>query len=425
MLGSSALRRTVVSSLSLLAFAGLVGADAALGIGASGNGTPRGTAGCTDPVVHDRYAGFHVGVPTGWFLSSTGGLIVVAKDYTLRTEGVVQTAYVRKGQSPKAFLAAVLASMSKKDSVRGNALTYRITSPSTAAITGHVGSVGISGQATVSLLRVQGRIGSELGVVSAYWAPPAQLSAERKKLASVGACYGPEQGTLFRFYHDQAFAYTLPPGWKVGQESSDLLFLNDGPNASANFILEGPFPASQGVTDAQSLLRYSFQKIGLKIDTVLATATGPSQTTRSGATQQEVITEFLGRLGSTKLHGLVRVISDTGGGATSGALRIALATPQLWNSLNGALVWVTYGIQHGFGQDLRAIQQAQQQLAGFSKQVAGFDQALNGTDVVQDPTTGIQYEAPYSAYNRTGPNGPGYYAGSPGKLRKLNVVTPS
>ena len=64
---------------------------------------------------------------------------------------------------------------------------------------------------------------------------------------------------------------------------------------------------------------------------------------------------------------------------------------------------------------------------GF-RDVAGakirLDQALNGTDLVQDPSTGIQYEAPYSAYDRAGPNGPGYYAGSPGSLHKLNVITP-
>ena len=117
------------------------------------------------------------------------------------------------------------------------------------------------------------------------------------------------------------------------------------------------------------------------------------------------------------------MISDTGGGATSGALRIALATPALWNSLNGELIWIAYSIQHSFTQDLQAILRTQQQLAGFSQQVAGFDHALNGTDLVRDPATGIQYEAPYSAYSQTGPGGPGYYLGSPGSEHKL-VITP-
>ena len=139
---------------------------------------------------------------------------------------------------------------------------------------------------------------------------------------------------------------------------------------------------------------------------------------------EEVITEFLGRLGTKKVHGLVRVISDTAGGVTSGALRIALATPALWNSLNGELIWITYSIQHKSTQDLAAIQRAQQQLAGFSHQVAGFDQALNSTDLVRDPTTGYQYEAPYSAYSQSGPAGPGYYLGDPSENYKLQVLKP-
>jgi hypothetical protein len=384
----------------------------------------RSASGCTDPVVHDRYDGFHVGVPAGWYLSSTGGLIVVAKDYSQQTEGFVEPAYLGKGQSKEAFLSRVLVSLSKKATAGANALTFRVNGAATAVASGHVGTVPVAGQASVSFLPVRGTHGRELGVVSGYWAPTSDLGGERAQLASIGACYGPEVGTLFRFFKDQAFGYTLPPGWTVGNETADELFLDDGPNASANFILAGPFPASEGVTDAQSLLRFSFQKLGLKIDTVLATASSPPQTAANGGTEQEVITEFLGSLGSKKLHGLVRVISSTGGGVTSGALRIAVATPELWNSLNGALIWVTYGIQHAFTQDLHAIQQAQQQLAGFAQQVAGFDQALNGTDLVQDPTTGIQYEAPYSAYDPAGPDGPGYYIGSPGSLRKLDVITP-
>ena len=403
-------RATALGLLAALSAAGAAGAGAAA----------RSASGCTDPVVHDRYDGFHVGVPAGWYLSSTGGLVIVSKDYTQQTEGFVQPAFVGKGQSRQAFLTRVLASLSKKATTGGNALAFRVTGPASAAASGHVGSVPIAGQASVSFLPVQGTHGTELGVVSGYWGPTSELGGERARLASIGACYGPEPGTLFRFYKDQAFGYTLPPSWTVGSETADELFLDDGPDASANFILAGPFPASEGVTDAQSLLQFSFQKLGLKIDTVLATASTPPQPTANGGTAQEVITEFLGSLGSKKLHGLVRVISSTGGGVTSGALRIALATPQLWNSLNGALIWVTYGIQHGFTQDLHAIEQAQQQLAGFAQQVAGFDQALNGTDLVQDPATGIQYEAPYSAYDPTGPDGPGYYVGS----QKLDVITP-
>jgi len=414
------LRRIIVTAgfVLVLGCVALAGEVAASGTGLSGR-----AGGCGGPVVHDRYDGFRVGVPAGWYLSSTGGLIVVASDYSERMEGFVEPVFIAGAQSSRALLARVLAVLAQKATQGANALSFRVTGPTTAALSGHVGSVRVAGQASVRFLLVRSRHGSRLGVISGYWAPMARLGRERARLASIGACFGPEAGTLFRFFRDQVFGYTLPPGWTVGNETSDELFLDDGPNASANFLLVGPFPTSDGVTDAQSLLRFSFQRLGIKIDSVLATASAPDQTTAAGATQQEILTEFLGSLGAKRLHGLVRVISVTGGGVTSGALRITLATPKLWNPLNGALIWVTYSIQHDFTQDLQAIQHAQQQLAGFSQQVAGFDQALNGTDLVEDPTTGIQYEAPYSAYIN-GPDGPGYYAGSPGSLHKLRLVTP-
>jgi hypothetical protein len=382
------------------------------------------SAACIDPVVHDHYDGFDVGVPSGWDLSSTGGLIVVSKDYTDQNEGFVQTAYVSKAQSPRVFLSKILRYLTQRVKSGTEAVSFHQTGATSASLSGHVGGVSLAGAATVSLRAAGGRHGSELGVVSGYWAPAGQLRAERAQLASIGACYGPERGTLFRFFKDQVYGYTLPPGWTVAKETSDLLFLDDGADASANYLFVGPYTTSEGVTDGQSLMRYVFGQLGLKIDSVLTTVSAPNQTTAAGATEQEFITAFLGHLGQKRLHGVVRVISSTDGGVTSGVLRVALATPQLWNSLNGALIWTMYGVQHNFTQDLHAIQLAQEQLAGFARQVAGFDQALNGTDLVRDPATGIQYEAPYSAYQNTGPSGAGYYIGQPGAERKLTVLTP-
>ena len=383
-------------------------------------------AGCTDPVVHDSFDGFHVGVPRGWYLTSLSGSIIVFKDYSATTEGVVQVAYVSNGESPATFLSRMLAVFANNAKSAGNLLSFRLTSSTTAAVVGHVGSIAISGQMGASFTPTSSAHGSELGVVSGYWAPDSQLAGERRELASVGACFGLERGTLSRFVKDQSFGYTLPLGWTVGAESADELFLEDGPNASANFLLAGPFlQSSTGITDTATFQQYCFQKLGITIDKVLSSANFPSSSTAAGGTEQEIITEFLGHIGSKPVHGLVRTTASTGGGVTSGVLRIALATPQLWNSQNGALISVTYGIEHDFTQDLAAIQQQQQQLAGFSQQVAGFDQALDGTDLVENPATGEQFEAPYSDYSQSGPDGPGYYVGSPGSETKLNVITPS
>ena len=392
---------------------------------ASGGLVAVKAAACTDPVVHDSYDGFHIGVPAGWYLSSLSGLIVVFKDYSATTEGVVQTVFVNKNESQSAFLSRILAALSKNAKSPGNVLTFRLSSPTTAVASGHVGNVVIAGEARVSFMPTVTAHGSELGVVSSYWAPSSQLGTERVELASIGGCFGIQAGTLSRFVKDQWFGYTLPIGWKVGNEGPDELFLDAGPNASANFLLAGPFLASStGVTDAASFEQYCFQRLGLTINTVLSSATFPSQTTAAGGTEQEIITEFLGTAGSKRVHGLVRTIASTGGGVTSGVLRIALATPPLWDSLNGALIWDTYSIEHSFTQDLAAIQQQQEQLASFSQQVAGFDQALNSTDLVEDPATGQEFEAPYTAYSPSGPDGPGYYTGSPGDETKLKIITP-
>jgi hypothetical protein len=399
----------------------------ALAPSASASGAAIGlkSVGCTDPVVHDSYDGFHIGVPAGWYLSNLSGLIVVFKDYSGTTEGVVQTAFVNKNEPQRVFLSGVLASLSKNAKSAGNALTFRLLSPTAALASGHVGNTEIAGEARLSFMPTVTAHGSELGVVSGYWAPIAQLGAERAELASIGGCFGLQAGTLSRFVKDQWFGYTLPLGWTVGHEGPDELFLDAGPNASANFLLAGPFLASStGVTDAASFQQYCFQRLGLSINTVLSRATFPSQTTATGGTEQEIITEFLGTAGSKPVHGLVRTITSTGGGVTSGVLRIALATPPLWDSLNGALIWDTYSIEHNFTQDLAAIQQQQEQLAGFSQQVAGFDQALNSTDLVEDPATGQEFEAPYTAYSQSGPDGPGYYTGSPGDETKLKIITP-
>ncbi len=401
-------------------------ASVAAGSAASASQSVVAGTACIDPVVHDSYDGFHVGVPKGWFVSSLDGLVVVFKDYSATTEGVVQTAYVNKGESSKVFLSRIMSSIAKNAHSAGNTLNFRLAGPSTAAVTGQVGSTAISGQASVSFAPVASAHGSEVGIVSGYWAPTSQLGGERRELASIGACYGPERGTLSRFVKDSAFGYTLPLGWTVGNEGSDELFLDDGPNASANFLLAGPFlQSSTGITNTATFQQYCLGKLGINVSKVLSNYSFPASSTASGGTEQEMITEFLGTIGSKPIHGLVRTIASVGGGVSSGVLRIALTTPGLWNSLNGAVIAVSYGIEHNFTQDLAAIRQQQQQLAGFAQQVAGFDQALNGTDIVENPATGEQFEAPYSAYDQNGPNGPGYYSGTSGNLTKLKIITPS
>lgn len=413
-------------ALALVSAGLIAGAVAVPGAAASKPGAARAViagASCSDPVVTDSYDGFRVGVPRGWNLQSTGGLITVAPDYTGQTNGFVQTAYLKQGQSVRTFLSRILAYLAKLTTTGNTVLSFHVTGATSATASGHVGSVAVSGKASVRVIGVAARGHSQLGVVSGYFAPTSQVGRERGELASIGGCYAPARGTLFRFFKDPQFGYVMPVGWSV-IEQPDLLFLHDGPNASANFLFAGPLlSSSTGVTSNQTLFNYAMRAASVKVDKVLLTVSGPAQTGSNGSTGQEAFYYFLGHVGPKAIHGEARVISSIGGGTAAGILRFALTTPNLWNSLNGGLMWAALSIQHNFTQDLQAIQQAQDQQAEFSQQVAGFDQALNGTDLVEDPSTGIQYEAPYSAY-QNGPNGPGYYLGNPGDQRKLTLLTP-
>ena len=385
----------------------------------------RATASCGDPVVHDRYDGFRVGVPARWSLAIGDGFIVVHKDPAGAFEAVVDPAVLGSGQSPARFFAAALAALQKSVRAAGNAMSFKPTGGAgvAATITGHAGKVAIAGQASLAVIASRTAHGSRLAVFSAYWAPPAQLAANRRALAGIGACYGPEPGTLFRIFRDQAFTYALPPGWTV-REAVDELLINDGANASANYFFSQAIPSSKGVTDVKSYLQFMFNLLGLKVEKVIGSVSAPNKQTVTGALQQFEQVEFLASQRGKQLHGIVGAQSVSGGGVTSGSIRLVLSTPGLWNSVNPALLRVAAGIQHDFTQDDQELLRVQQQLQGFSQQVAGFDQALDGTDIVTDPATGQSYEAPYSAYNASGPNGPGYYTGSPGNLHKLKIVTP-
>jgi hypothetical protein len=398
---------------------------AALAAGAPSAALARPSAsGCTDPVVHDRYDGFHLGIPAGWSLAVADGFIVVHKDQIGSIESVVDPALLSNGQTPARFFQVALAALRKDVAGAGNAMTFHQTGATTASLTGRAATTGVTGQAQLTLESYPSAHGSQLAVFSAYWAPPAQLASYRSALAGIGACYGPEAGTLFRIYRDAAFTYPLPPGWKV-QEGVDQLSAIDDHAASATYVFtQAISSATTGVTDVKSYVAYMLPLLGVKVDTVLATSSAPNTTTVTGATQQFEQVEFLGSNGGNLVHGIVGAQATSGGGVTSGTVRLVMATRGQWNALNQALLRVASGIQHDFTQDDQELLHVQQQLQGFAQQVEGFDQALNGTDIVENTATGQTFEAPYSAYSKSGPDGPGYYTNATGNLMKLKVLTP-
>ena len=187
------------------------------------------------------------------------------------------------------------------------------------------------------------------------------------------------------------------------------------------YLLAEAVPASESGS-AVGLIRYYLNSTGLEDVHALWTDTGPSQTVSSGAEQQTAYEEFTGSIKGVADHGLVYSVADTGSdGFTSGVIRMALSTEGTWNALNSGLIQMAGSIQHKFIQDLEQLQSLNEEWQNFSGQVESFDDVLNQQQLVQDPTTGTYYEAPYSSYDNSGPEGPGYYTN--GQL--LKPVQPS
>jgi hypothetical protein len=277
--------------------------------------------------------------------------------------------------------------------------------------------VTLTGQARVVMLPEATAHGSWVVAVLASWAPAVRFAAERRTLDAIGACFGPEPATLYQVKKDQVFTYAIPVGWSVRDEGQDSIEIALGEQASANYVLT-MLPPGTGVDSPQGLLTYSLKKLGIRVSRVLRSQQAPSKRVANGGTEGREYVEFLGTLNGVRaVHGLVYVLSDTGSNTPSGVLRLGLATTAEWNQVNGALTHVVNSIQHSFAQDLRQWERLSRQQEAFSQQVAGFDYALNGVDLVHDPATGATYEAPYSAYRATGPDGPGYYDAADNKLQ--------
>ncbi|HEX4520199.1 MAG TPA: hypothetical protein VH063_11525 [Gaiellaceae bacterium] len=387
-------------------------------------------AGCNVPITHDPYDGYHVGVPAGWQVFRTGGRLVVTPSATAPIQSIVAPVVLSSGVTPSSYFASALGTLDRQIDAIGNAMSYRVTSTRNgipqATLTGRAGKTALTGRATVLVLPDRTAHGSQLAVLLAYWAPTASFASLSGKLAGVGLCYGAERAPLFRVFHDQAFTYAMPPGFEVTSEGQDELRISLGANASANYLLT-LLPASDGVTSVQSLQQFVFASDRIKITKVLSSSLSGTERTSSGAIAQDESLEFLGILnGSTPVHGLASIDAATASGSdASGTIRLALTSPSTWNSTGGAVIRIASGVQHSFTQDLQQWERLSQQQQAFGSQVSGFDQALNGEDLVQDNATGQTFEAPYSSFLQSGPDGPGYYSGSAGALQKLQIVTPS
>ncbi len=413
-------KRATIASVALALVSSCVGWSVSAALGPVSSASPL-AASCALPLVHDTYDGFHVGVPAGWDLSTMGGEISVEPGPASQEGAVLYPALLTKNVTAGKVFSTFMRFEQQLVRKTGNVFDYQVQTrdpgmPS-ASVRAKVKGVKLDGEATVMVLPLRTQLASSEAVVSLVFGPSAEFSAESATLTDIGRCYRPERATIFGLFHQPPvapFSFIEPPGWHIGAEGQDDLSLdNAGNTASATFDLWGPFVAgvniSQPISNPAEAINYWFAKLGFQAPRVL------SATTVGGS---EEYMEFTATLKNTQVHGLMYMEVSVGGGSTAGVFRLALADSRLWNSLNGALIEMAGSIQHDFTQDLQEIQAVNRQWQDFSGQVANFDDTLNNQQLVQDPSTGKLYEAPYSSYG-DGPQGPGYY-GANGQL--LNPV---
>jgi hypothetical protein len=378
-------------------------------------------SGCGLPLTYDAYQGFRVGVPRGWEVSSLGGLVEVASDASGTEAALMYPAALTKGLTPASFFQAVIDHEQKLVASAGGSLQMKMQPSPTHLPLASIqirGTRGVlAGQATVLLVSLPTQFSSQVAVFSAWWAPPQRLRPDSKLLAAIGGCYRPAPAELYQIFRDQSFTYIMPPGWRVldeGQDNIDLRGNSD--NAAVSYLFFGIPPQYDTPPLA---LAHIFAVEGVTVSSVLSITALPTQQLSSGGAQGQQYEEFLGRAAGKAIHGLVYILTDAGSTGTFGVMRFGASTTSLWNSVNGGLIEMMGAIQHSFVQDLQNIQRLNQQWQAESAQEQNFDDIINGQQLVQDPTTGQLYEAPYSSWDPSGPDGAGYYD-SNGRLNPVS-----
>ena len=422
------LLRGLVLPALLLAIA-LITAPAATAGAQVGRGRLRGmeaAATCALPLVHDHYVGFHVGVPSGWTLSTFNGAIAVSRDTGSSETALLYPALLTAGLTPARFMAAAEKTIGQIAAAAGTTLAFRPLRPAgplpRAAVGGQHVATGVRGQAGIVLVRTQTALATQQIVFYAFWTPSARYAADGPILSRIAPCYAPEPGMLFRIYQDQVFAFSLPLDWQVANEGQDSLDLVGAANQAWASYLLTLLPPSAGVTGPRSLLLYVFARAHIQIGRILSSSDGPQQSEPNGSVQQQQIVEFTGTYLGHAVHGLVAVLSDVGTADTTGVLRLGMATVGAWNGVNSGLIRLMSSIQHNDAQDQATWAHLIQHIEQNDQQVQQFDDVIRNVQDVRDPETGTVYEAPYDAYDPTGPQGPGYYLNKGKALVKLTPV---
>jgi hypothetical protein len=379
---------------------------------APGSNAPVTTQGCTLPLTHASDDGFHIGVPSGWDLSTVNGQVVVGSSPADTEATLVYPALLTNGLTAPQFFDTYLSTLDQENANDGAPVTVHPISGANGlpavSWTQTVDGAQRQGAATVEVLPLAAPGATQEAVFVSYWAPSSAFAGDATELSGVAACFGPEQASPSRIFQDQVFTYALPPDWTTFDENSNGIDLHGPDDSDVSYLLGGPVPTSE-FNSPQSMIGWFLGGVGITGVSSLSTVASPTQQASNGGSESEQYEQFTGNSAGTAMRGLIFSYTVVGGGVASGYIRMAVAPVDGWNSLNGSMLQIAGSIQHNFTQDLQQLQQVNRQWQDFSSQVANFDDTLNDQQLVVDPSTGVDYEAPYSAYDPNGPQGAGYY----------------
>lgn len=378
----------------------------------SSTASPATTQNCSLPLTHATGDGFHIGVPTGWDLSTLNGQVVVGSSPADTEAVLVYPARLTNGLSAASFFTRYLSALDRQNASAGSPVTVQQATGANGlpavTFTQTVGGTQLHGAATVEVLPLAAPGSSQEAAFVSYWAPASDFSGAAPELSAIAACFGPEPASASRIFQDQVFTYAVPLGWTPFDENANGIDLHGPDGSDVSYLLAGPVQSSE-FDSPQSMTAWFLNGVGITGVSSLRSITSPTQQASNGGTESDLYEQFTGTSGGAEVRGLIFAYTVTGGGVSSGYIRMAVAPVGEWNSLNGLMVQIAGSIQHDFTQDLQELQRVNQQWQDFSGQVADFDDTLNQQQLVRDPTTGIYYEAPYSSYDPNGPGGPGYY----------------
>ena len=96
---------------------------------AAGIAATSGGSACPLPLTHDTYDGFHIGVPSGWYLSTLQGAIAVSASPSGTLGSLLYPALLTKGLTATSFFSSYMRYQQRLVSQEGGSLSFQLGQP--------------------------------------------------------------------------------------------------------------------------------------------------------------------------------------------------------------------------------------------------------------------------------------------------------